>query len=593
MGYRAEGRATRSASLLAAAALAGACSPSAKLPDLTAIYEQVDAAGALQRRPLITIPGTLGSRLVDTESGRVIWGGGSRGLSADPEDPIEAELIALPLIPPDAPIDAARDTVEAAGILDVARAEVLGIPIDVEVYGGVLRTLSAGGFEAERPGGASRFVAGGDADRTVGTPVGSPAAAESGRSADPVPAAFAPVEATRPELAPGVPRPTVQQYGEIVSDRTNAFRFAYDWRRDLASLAKELDRFIWLRKRRLAAIRSLEEGRNVPPASVTFDMLAHSMGGLLARYYLMYGAADLGEEGALPPLTWAGARHFDRVIIVAAPNAGSVLAMDNLINGKSLGPLQPFYPAAMLATHGSPWQLFPRERHRRLRQERSDGAPLDPLDPELWERNGWGLASAEAAPLLELLLPDEPDADARRERALAHQARLMRRAERFHAALDRPWVPPKPSGLEMFLVAGGGFATPAGAVVDPATGRFEITTTAEGDGVVLRESVLLDERQGDGAGSGLRTPLRFDTTLFLPDEHVELTKNPVFGDNLLFWLLQQPRREEDLAEPQAASLFRGDVGSGEAPFGAGGQGSSGQGAGGAVATAPQPQAALR
>jgi hypothetical protein len=245
--------------------------------------------------------------------------------------------------------------------------------------------------------------------------------------------------------------------------------------------------------------------------------------------------------------------------MVAPPNAGSILAMKDLVTGKTLGPLQPFYPPALLATQGSAWQLFPRARHSRLHRADPVGEALDPLDPALWERHGWGLADPAAAELLAWLMPEEPDPEARRARALAHQGRLMRRAKRFHRALDRDWRPRKPDHLEMFLVVGGGFATPSDAVVDPATGAFALAGRAEGDGVVLRESVLLDERQGSADPGGLRTPLRFDTTLFLPDEHVELTGNPVFGDNLLFWLLEEPREGRALAEPRTAGALTGRI----------------------------------
>lgn len=547
-------RLVRAWAAIGAAAAIGACTPAPRLPDLDTIYDQVADGEGTERRPLITIPGTLGSRLVDGDTGTVIWGGGSRGLSADPEDPVEAALIALPILAPDQPISELRDSVGPVGILDTARAEVLGIPIDVEVYGGVLRTLTAGGFRTEERN--SQFGQAGPDD-----------------DSDDNPAAFRrpdPPAGTLPDAPPGAPAaalavqasaagPGPAHYAEIAADQSSAFRFAYDWRRDLPSLAKDFHRFVLARKRKVAALRALRSGQSVAPESVRFDLLAHSMGGLLARYYLMYGPQDLGEAGPLPPITWEGAEHFDRVIIVAAPNAGSVLAMDNLVNGKSLGPLQPVYPAALLATHGSPWQLFPRARHRRVRMGSPDGPPVDPLDPALWERMGWGLASAEAGQLLEWIMPEVADPAERRARALAHQARLMARARRFQEAMDREWVPAKPAHLEMFLVAGGGFATPAGAVVDEAERAFRLEGEAEGDGVVLRESVLLDERQGAGVGGGLRTPLRFDTTLFLPDEHVELTKNPVFGDNLLFWLLEQPRSQEALAEPREASLLRGDA----------------------------------
>ncbi|MEO0621002.1 MAG: hypothetical protein AAFU49_06445 [Pseudomonadota bacterium] len=499
----------RTAALPLLALALGACAPVPSQPDLAAIYARVsETADTSVRRPLITIPGTLGSRLRDRETGTVIWGGGSRGLSADPEDPVEATLIALPIISPDLPFSAHRDGIVPDGILDRAAPEVLGIPLDIEVYGGVLRTLSAGGFRS--------------------TPKAS----------------------LRSEPQEEGDGPTFEDYQLISEGRANSFRFDYDWRRDIPTLAREFDAFIQLRKRQVAAVRSIYESRTVSPEEITFDLLAHSMGGLVSRYYLMHGTAELPEDGSLPPITWDGARHFSRVVIVAAPNAGSIIAMDNLVNGKSLGPLQPFYPAPLLATHASVWQLFPRARHGRLRA--IDGAVLDPLDADLWQRYNWGLLAPEADPLLSWLMPDVSNAFERRQRAGAHQARLLRRAEQFHRAIDR-WAP-KPEGLEMFQVVGGGFSTPANGEVDPVTGTFTLTDREEGDGVVLRASVLLDERQGTESTSGLVTPLRFDTTLFLPDEHVELTKNPVFGDNLLFWLLEQPRGAAALAEPRRSVL---------------------------------------
>ncbi len=512
----------------------GACTPEPGLPDLAAIYARVAEEGGLAtRRPLITVPGTLGSRLQDSATGTVVWGGGSRGLSADPDIAEEARLIALPIVDETVPVAEIRDSVMAAGVLDHAAPEVFGVPIDVEVYGGVTRTLSAGGFRTStRPRLLDKLRFG----RSEPAPAQETGAVE--------------------RAASGATHPSPEDYRRLTEAQENSFRFDYDWRRDLVALAAEFHDFVITRKRQVAAARSLATGRSVSPEEVTFDLLAHSMGGLVARYYLMHGAVDLPEDGSLPPITWAGAEHFSRVVIVATPNAGSILAMENLVNGKSLGPLQPVYPAALLATHASPWQLFPRARHGRLREQGS-GAPLDPLDPALWQRYNWGLLDPEARELLAWLLPDVADPFERRILAGKHQARLIRRARHFHAAMDR-WAR-KPEHLEMFLVVGGGFATPAQAEVEPETGALTLTQREEGDGVVLRASVLLDERQGRASSGRLETPLRFDTTLFLPDEHVELTKNPVFGDNLLFWLLEQPRGPAALAEPTEGLLTRVDL----------------------------------
>ena len=98
-----------------------ACTPEARLPDLRAIYNRTaEAAGNGDRRPLIAIPGTLGSRLVDRESGAVVWGGGSRGISADPKDPDEYRLIALPIPVGNEPRGIASGPFDDDGTIDLA-----------------------------------------------------------------------------------------------------------------------------------------------------------------------------------------------------------------------------------------------------------------------------------------------------------------------------------------------------------------------------------------------------------------------------------------------------------------------------------------
>jgi hypothetical protein len=61
---------------------------------------------------------------------------------------------------------------------------------------------------------------------------------------------------------------------------------------------------------------------------------------------------------------------------------------------------------------------------------------------------------------------------------------------------------------------------------------------APGDLTVTRASVLGDERTGPSHGSWLRSPLPWHGVTFLSDDHVGITSNPHFANNMLHLLLE-------------------------------------------------------
>lgn len=484
------------------AALAAGCAPEIRAPDLATIYRPAADIQGPERLPLIGLPGTLGSILVDKETATEIWGGRDR-LSVDPNDPMWFRKLALPVGDGTVPNHTLRDSVATAGVLRAARVSVFGVPIEVDVYSTISNTLRyAGWIEYEDP-----LV----------------------------------LTADRQTAIPPIPPP-----------EANGYPFAYDWRRDLVQSVKLLDAHVRKKAEQEALKRGFLLGTENP---VRFNLIAHSMGTLIARYYLMYGTQDLPEDGSLPELTWEGAKFFEKAVFVAPPNAGSITAFENLVNGKSLGPVLPFYSPVLLGTHFSTYALMPRSRHARLRWADTNEPVEDLYDPALWERMGWGLANPAADPELAILMPDVTDPAERRRRALLFLKEALTRARQFQAALDRE-ERSLPEGLAIHLVVGGSFRTPAGARVDRRTGAVVIDQFEEGDGVVLRASSLLDERQGGPYRLGLRTPLAYSSTLFLPREHVQLTQDLVFGDNLLFWLTEGRRAPETLATATEAETMR-------------------------------------
>lgn len=466
--------------LAAGYAMLAGCASFGAQPELALIYNQSAAFHAPDRNPIIAMPGLLGSTLRERDSDTLVWGAFD-GSSANPGDPAGLRLISLP-IGSGEPLAQLRDSVEPTAVLEKARISLLGIPVELEVYAGIMATLGVGGYRDESLG------LGGVID-----------------------------------------------YGD---DHYTCFQFPYDWRRDIVESARVLHRFVIEKQAEVSKQYSRRFGIEEP--NVKFDIVTHSMGGLVTRYFLMYGSQDLPADGSLPELTWEGARFVERAIFVGTPNAGSVSALENLVSGRDLSPFAPIYPPALLGTFPSVYQLLPRARHRHVVW---DGDPDDPVedlfDPALWERLGWGLAAADQAEQLEKLLPDVSDPLARRQHALEFQAQLLRRAESFMAAVDRAAAPPP--GLEMFLVAGDGHDTPALASVDSSSGEISIVQSGEGDGTVLRSSALLDERRGGVWQPNVVTPIQFHWTLFLPEEHVNLTRSITFRDNVLHWLLEDPR----------------------------------------------------
>lgn len=466
--------------IFAALTFSGCELSSAKRPDLKHIYDQTAQYHMPDRNPVIVIPGILGSRLVDEESGTIVWGA-FRSNFADPTTEIGARLISLPLNQRGGAI---KSTVRPDGVLESLELNLAGFPINIQAYAGILATLGAGGYR----------------DETLGL-----------NSID---------------------------YGD---DHFTCFQFDYDWRKDIAANATALDRFIEDKRRDVQ--QSYKDRYGIENADVKFDIAAHSMGGLLTRYYLMYGDAALPDDGSLPALTWAGANNVERAVLVAPPNAGSAEAFAQLLNGSDVGrPLLPRFDAALLGTFPSIYQLLPRERHNRIVWADEMAAPVENFrDPALWQKYGWGLSSRdkETTEFLRKVLPDVGDAEARHQIGAAFQARALILADRFHAAMDRPATPP--DTLDMFLVAGDSRTTPETVYINRDTGALARIADGIGDGTVLRSSVLLDERVGGEWRPTVQTPIEWEGVLFLPSEHRTLTTEPIFEDNVLYLLLEDPR----------------------------------------------------
>ncbi len=228
--------------------------------------------------------------------------------------------------------------------------------------------------------------------------------------------------------------------------------FAYDWRRDNVESAHQLFAKILAAKRKL--------GR----PGLKFDILAHSMGGLIARYAAMYGPADLLPDGRPPVPSWPGAAHINKLMMFGTPNEGSFDALKVLLEGYPIIaghklPLIDDLRAEDALSLPSIFQLLPHRGSAEFLDESLRPMTIDIYDPETWLKYGWGALKdpkflgklRDAARLAKRdpeIKPAELKKDANADDVLlsrttygqvrSYFAAALSRAKRFHLALDAP-----------------------------------------------------------------------------------------------------------------------------------------------------------
>ena len=222
--------------------------------------------------------------------------------------------------------------------------------------------------------------------------------------------------------------------------------FAYDWRQDNVSNARELIRRIVRLKARLQR------------PTLKFTVVAHSMGGLIARYAAMYGDNDLPDgDGPIQP-SWAGAAHISKILMIGVPNEGSADAFATIIDGYSITeglrrrvPLLNKLTAEDVVRTPSVFQLMPHQQTVKFLDENLQPLPIDLYDVEVWKRYGWSVIYS--SPDFRRHYARAAGTDGKSEDDLdAYLVATLRRARRFQEALDAAENPNAP----VVLLAIGG-----------------------------------------------------------------------------------------------------------------------------------------
>lgn len=231
-------------------------------------------------------------------------------------------------------------------------------------------------------------------------------------------------------------------------DRDTFYTFVYDWRRDNVQIAQQLMERIGLLKGKL------------DKPELRFNVIAISMGGLIARYAAMYGVDDVPAPDRAPVVTWAGAAHIETILMFGVPNEGSTEAFATVLNGYSITegtrkPRRLFHKLSRedVFTSVSVFQLMPHGQTSRFLDQDLRPLKIDLYDPANWKLYGWSIAhDSEFRKKLERRNPPDEMINSKSwaEILEAHLSAILERTRLFHRALDAPLEGPSPVPLLAF-----------------------------------------------------------------------------------------------------------------------------------------------
>ncbi len=323
----------------------------------------------------------------------------------------------------------------------------------------------------------------------------------------------------------------------VAGGQREYYVLTYDWRQDNVLTAGKL----------ADLIEQIKKDHADPGLKV--DLIAHSMGGLVARYYLRYGREDVLNSNEFP-VNYSGARNVRRTILLGTPNLGSVGSLHAFIRGYKIG-FRRIPPEAM-ATAPSIYQMFPHNLYEWL--VTATGKPLqrDIFDIKIWRRFQWSIFDPEVRQRIVAHAESEAAGAARLETMERFFEKTLQRARRFVWSLTVP-IPEKPNPLIVF--GGDCSLTPAKLLVEDIDGVSEIrlwpnevrrpvagvdyaTLMLEpGDGTVTKASLLARASLDPSIRRHRYIYFPLDYAMFLCVQHERLTGNVTFQDNLLHTLL--------------------------------------------------------
>jgi len=339
---------------------------------------------------------------------------------------------------------------------------------------------------------------------------------------------------------------TLQAYGsyeltkigtQVKDKNRHLYIFTYDWRQDNVRSAAKLYDFI----------QQLQIDYNDPDLKV--DLVAHSMGGLVSRYYLRYGNVDVLNENDFP-INLKGAKNIRKVVLLGTPNLGSVGSVESFITGMQIGLRK--IPTEILVTMPSVYQLFPHSINDWLINIKGEKLDRDVFDSQIWQRFQWSIFDPKVQTKIISQFEDAKEGKEYLEILKKYFHKHLERARRFVWSLS---VPIADIPYNIIVMGGDCNLTSARILVEEVDGEsvtrlspsviknplpnidYNALMLEPGDGTVTKASLLARDSLDPTVAQHEYSFFPLDYAYFLCEEHGTLTSNINFEDNLLNILL--------------------------------------------------------
>jgi len=343
------------------------------------------------------------------------------------------------------------------------------------------------------------------------------------------------------------------------------FSFYYDWRRDNILNAVNLGKFI----------KAIKKTYYSDQDKVQFDIVAHSMGGLIARFYVGYHSfCDRADKdptliyrsihSEMPDTNLPDSIH--KVILLGTPNGGSMTIFHAFYDGSGVETLSKKKVWNIIPTMPSAYELLPQccigecflalknqpDTQNFLKQT-NDKAKCDPqngkfsiFDHDVWQDMEWSAFSKEW----------EQDGLQKKKQRLISKG--LARAEEFTYLLKKT----SNTNQKYFILLGGDCASTLhkGLLYEPGKEEMKPNSTKQNKRKVVFEESELKRiykynnenfestayfKPGDGVVPRAESMLTLTpaSASFACQSHGSLFKDDTLKDNLLYELLIKDRGE--------------------------------------------------